>query len=465
MLRSIGRKLSSSSRKVHDSTESLESQEPNVGRTSTEFQSSLKASKSVYYEIMKPTIIVLAICGLYIKPGSRWPVKIYPYAVVAILWFNAFKFCSAYEFFYGGNESMSAILIIKIVTNLWFFGCCSLHTCLIVNQSFASREASLVQQLDLLLDYNIDSEKIGKKLLRRLNLINFGLFLFGIFNSSAIFISYFGPKELFNAFALFLTPFHKTEWAAQSVPYKLFTAITCSFTSITWMMSLGYYSSHCLIIRTLFDNFNQKFVDFIQNNVIVSSEVCPTDRFSVSCGENLYNRECQKNFACEPKFEQFRRWHLKLTQAVRTIDKCYQHFVAISLSIYIPIALLLLYILSDWNGSCVQGILQILYPFWTASSLLIIALTVIMASRIHSAAHDCLDDLFNIDLEKFSMSLCFKVNMMISRLSGDKIGLTSLGLFVITNDFILTVVGTLLTYFFVAFQFKDSSKSGEQCSQ
>jgi len=72
-------------------------------------------------------------------------------------------------------------------------------------------------------------------------------------------LSLFGPDELFNAFSNFLAPFQSSEWAKDSIPYKLFTAFMGSLNSIYMTMTVATFLSHSQILEALLTNFNEKF--------------------------------------------------------------------------------------------------------------------------------------------------------------------------------------------------------------
>jgi hypothetical protein len=328
--------------------------------------------------LMKYPLLILRIFGLYHKKGD-------PYAIaIAILnWFNLFRFMSAYYFWWGGSESFSAPLVLKIIANLWLFACSFNTTIIYLNQEIKSRQPTLLENFYSLME--LKGEHFRVKRLKKVIYIIFAMCLsVSIFNTMAIFISMFGPKFLFAAFKVFLAPFQDSDWAAESVPYKLAISFMMAIMSFHWTLAYALYLAHAMIVIEFFNVFNLKFSRFTKMSILVSKESSILDKsIPTDQNENIFIDTKEKTCVCELKLEEFRITHLKLSFVVHLLDRCYKQFIAVTLVFYIMIILLVLYIISDWSGSCISGLLVVLYPFWMIISLLILMLTVIFASRIH----------------------------------------------------------------------------------
>ncbi len=208
----------------------------------------------------------------------------------------------------------------------------------------------------------------------------------GLANCILVIVAFFGPKELLTAYVMFLSPFHNQKWAQDSVPFKLLMAILAFIGSIYWTMTVATYLNHSLIIDNILANFNQKFTEFVENSVITSFGSKFIDKtVSFTCYESIYNKEKdEKKIVCEYAFERYRIWHLKICSAIRQADKCYSEFLAIILIIYITNSFLLIYVMSNWTGNCVVGLLQFAYPYWFIGGVLILAIILWSASRINT---------------------------------------------------------------------------------
>ncbi|RNA43864.1 hypothetical protein BpHYR1_026121 [Brachionus plicatilis] len=333
----------------------------------------------------------MRIVGLFHRKNDKWFLKAYPLLVIIIQWLSFARLFSLFEFWDGGSDSLSAELVYKIIFILWCF--------------LTSARAA--------------------------------------FNSITSFISLFGSDYFFQAFSLFLAPFHKETWSRHNVPYKIFNNILISYSSFIWMITISYYLALCEMTVFIFKNFNRQFRNLVNNKTLVS-----------------HKQFLQENrYEVEDKFDELRKKHLKIGKTIQQMNKCYQQFVGIILIIYTTGLLMLLYIITDWNGHCIQGILTILYPFWTFCCLFILILSITFAARVQEKFSEILDDLLEVDLDEFNNSLCFKVNLMISKLTHGKPYLTAFGMININKEFILTIFGTLITYFIVVNELKSPNQT------
>jgi hypothetical protein len=342
--------------------------------------------RNIYEEVMQIPLKMLRCLGLYHCKTDRFWFKLYSIFYLAAIWLFLFKFFTAFL----GESSFSAKLIYKIVTALWLFTCCSLASILFFNQEKSNREVSLSKQFSLLLCYEFSSDKVRK--LKKNLLIKYLIFLFSsFFNSISIFLSLFGPEELFNAFSNFLAPFQSSEWAQDSIPYKLFTALMGSLNSIYMTMTVATFLSHSQILEALLTNFNEKFTEFNQTSIIASEDRSESSNKKSTMNNNPSQHDFFQNIkdkerrtVSENEFERFRIWHLNVCLAVKQVDKCYSEFLALILAAYITISFLLIYVMSNWSGNCVSGILQAAYPFWFITSIAILALVLRVASQINT---------------------------------------------------------------------------------
>jgi hypothetical protein len=335
-----------------------------------------------YWRIMKIPIIYMRIFGLNYRKSDPLLFKVYNMAVLAALWTNFLKFITVLV---ESNESFSASLVLKIVTQIWLFSCATNTAIIFINNQRAGREAKLIDEYNQLWEQYSNSNVSEKKLKLKILIIMTSALVVGLFNSVTGFISLFGPNALFVAYGQLLAPFHNSDWAKASIPYKLLIAIILSYTSLSWTMCIGYFIAHCQILNALLRNFNIEFKEFVSSNIIVSkNSVCLNQIVELNRKDNIYENKRLKRYSTEDRFEEFRFRHLKLCFCVRTLNNCYKELISFILIFYVPIEFLLLFIISDWRGNCVVGLMEILYPFWFIVSLSIVVILIMNASVIHT---------------------------------------------------------------------------------
>ncbi|XP_046338965.2 uncharacterized protein LOC124120234 [Haliotis rufescens] len=69
-------------------------------------------------------------------------------------------------------------------------------------------------------------------------------------------------------------------------------------------------------------------------------------------------------------------------------------------------------------------------------------------------AHSLLDDIFSIGTQDATVEQHAQLNLFLSKLTGTSVGFTAIDFFVIKKEFILTLSGLFVTYFFLLLQFK-----------
>lgn len=331
-------------------------------------------------DVLKYPNKFMRVFGLYHTKQDNIVFKIYALALCVIDWTNFFRLFTVYK----SSESLSAELVLKMVTHIWFFICAFLATIIFINQEVNSRQPHLMKNLTWVMS---SKEAVCNK--KRLRVIIYTIysvtFVFAAINFSATVISFFGPKVLFSGFRLFLAPFHNSEWAAGSVPFKLAILFLTGVTSFHWCLTTAVYLVHCIILIEFMRVFNVEFKSFVKKSILVSSDNDMLGR-TIACNfdENIFIEATEKMCVCDRKFEKYRILHLKLSYNVQLLDKCYREFIGINVIFYTIIVLLLVYVMSDWQGNCVNGIMVGLYPFWTVVSGSFLLLVVIFAALIHS---------------------------------------------------------------------------------
>lgn len=221
-------------------------------------------------EFLKYPNILLRIFGLFHRPEDPLVLKIYALTFCFIDWLNLARFISAFEIFYGRSEPLLALLILKIISALWYFICAINSTIIYVNQESVCRQRAFITYIHPLLAA-LDTKR-RHTITKHVYLINILSSSFILLNVVVISVSFFGPKVLFSGFQTFLAPFHDSEWAKDSIPYKCLIIVFTVVTTSHFMLSNALYMSHCIIVIHLLCAFNTKFNDFVHDSVLVASE-------------------------------------------------------------------------------------------------------------------------------------------------------------------------------------------------
>ncbi|XP_060070613.1 uncharacterized protein LOC132550537 [Ylistrum balloti] len=100
-----------------------------------------------------------------------------------------------------------------------------------------------------------------------------------------------------------------------------------------------------------------------------------------------------------------------------------------------------------------------IYSYVSFSSWVLMNVTVILtishtAAKVNEKAHSHLEYLYDVDMSQASPFESLELQMFLSKLNGPPLGFTVLGFVTITKEFILTLGGIIMTYFFLLLQFK-----------
>jgi hypothetical protein len=354
---------------------------------------------------------VLRVFGLYHHSNDHWSFKTYRIFIILLQMFSFIRFIFLFKFIWGESESFSALLVYKITTFLWSFGC-TLNNIIFF---FIHRNEEKIEKFgqifeEIVQEFADEAKreiKCAKKIVITTLLISLILIASNIL---ACLISIFGPKDLYEAFYLITTPFQDSEWAHESVVYKLFVIILFVYGMSSWFLPLVYFYNYCLVTKRLLIHFNAKFGLFIvKNEITIRNEKVLVD---------------------EEAFDELTKWQIKLTFLIRSLNTCFQFFIGLNIVVYIPVVFLLCYIMSDWTGNCVVGFFQFLYPFWLVLGLADLLIIILNAAKINTLvsffffpkfffkniylclilkAHAPLKDIFHIKTKKFSSQGHFQV--------------------------------------------------------
>lgn len=322
---------------------------------------------------MKFSFLIMKIFGSYFDKKQHWLYKFYCCLVLIGLFLDFFKTINVFNFFIGESEVFNAFLVLKIIGLMWLLLCSFNNVILVINQAKNDRQQLYFKNCNILFKYSKNSKAQVKYL---------SLFIYIVY---IIALTIIIGQYVFQIYCTFFTtefasyivlaPFHRTDWAKNSIPYKIFVTLLQAYTASAWVLPVAYYAMQCAISYSLLDEFNHQFKYFVDNNAIVPNN----NRYSMSTEV----REDGKNYANEKSFDHFIDWHLKLCNTVRVLNQCYKEFIGLTLLLNIPMIFLLLYIMADWNGNCVTGLNQFMYPFWLFSLSIILLIVLSLAISLN----------------------------------------------------------------------------------
>jgi len=259
----------------------------------------------VHSKIMRHPKIILRLFGFYHEKTDGLAIKAYCISMLLIIWFNSLRYFFSFEIIYGRSEKF---LSINFLYKLIFITSHPLYatysTIIFINQEFNNRERMLLDELNSLFQYVKDVETSAKKLSIIIKIIflltftNSTILCFG-FIKGVFFSDHLSHNER-ELVKIHLSPFHRQDWPQNSLSFKIGICIIRSLSGIHASFTVAYFLSYCKILLFLFDDFNRKFQGFILDSQSKTNE---------------------------NEFEKYRLLHLKLVNAVKKMDVCYNQFL------------------------------------------------------------------------------------------------------------------------------------------
>ncbi|XP_067670472.1 uncharacterized protein [Haliotis asinina] len=158
----------------------------------------------------------------------------------------------------------------------------------------------------------------------------------------------------------------------------------------------------------------------------------------------------------ETRFNALVIHHGHITEVLEDVSNYVQHSLFTYVFLSAPVTSAVLYSILSKNINSEE---VMVYSVLCAWALLCIGCRLLLDAHVSSKAHGTLQYVWGLDKERFSGKGLQKVNLFVSRLTGDTIGYNIHGLFTITMPTLLGIAGTLITYIFVVVQFKPSDSS------
>ncbi|XP_046565863.1 uncharacterized protein LOC124274542 [Haliotis rubra] len=169
--------------------------------------------------------------------------------------------------------------------------------------------------------------------------------------------------------------------------------------------------------------------------------------------KELSNSQCDNT---ESRFNTLVIHFDHITEILEDISNYVQHSIFTYVFMTLPVTCAVLYSILSKHVSSEE---VMVYSVWCVWALLCVGCRLLIDALVSSKAHGTLQYVWGLDKQRFSGKGLQKVNLFVSRLTGDTIGYNIHGLFTITMPTLLGIAGTLVTYIIVVVQFKPSDSS------
>ncbi|XP_048259664.1 uncharacterized protein LOC124120242 [Haliotis rufescens] len=383
---------------------------------------------------MKPLLMSMKIFGFYFDPQqdsntleqsqhgrkriSTWLLaffshRVYCYMVLLLLWSN---FVRCVVGIFPLNESLPLMLIFTS----WYLQCSLNATIMIVSCQRLSHLRSFFQHWDSLFDNNVTKE-IGCgficpiKYLKVATSCGWALFFINIASVFTITLGNLSTSKPF--LGAIVRPFPEEQWAVA------LSLILHSLNAGAWVFPVIFVVVVSRVIQGQFLRFGQ----------VLSKQIKEAD-------DNIPER-----------LPELRSRYTQLCQAVDIINRTFKWILGLSLFLQVLLACFITYqMINDPQETFTTST----HLFWLGSCFVIIILLTRCSSDVHDSAHSLLDDIFNIGTKNATSELLGQLNLFVAKLTGTSTGFTAINFFVITNEFLLTLCGLFITYFFLLLQFK-----------
>ncbi|XP_067681331.1 uncharacterized protein [Haliotis asinina] len=383
---------------------------------------------------LKPLLMTMKLFGMYFNPKQDSSTLEYPpngrkristsilaffghrmycYMVLLLMWFNFVRCAVAVPPY---NESLP----FRILLTFWYLQCALNATIMVVSCQRHSHLRSFYYQWDSLLQNNT-SNHIGRGFKCQVKYFMFptlcGWIAFSMGTAAAFTISVGNLSTSKIFLSEIVKPFPETQWA---VALHLILHIFCS---AAWIFPVIFVFVVSRIIKAQFHRFGKVLSKQIQE-----------------AGDHIPER-----------LPELRSLYMQFCQAVNIINRTFKWILGISFFLQVFLACFTLYQMI--NGP--QGMfLFFANSFWLGSCFLLIILLTRSSSDVHEAAHCLLDDVYKIGTKHATSELLGQLNLFVFKLTGGSTGFTAINFFVVTHEFVLTLGGMFITYFFLLLQFK-----------
>ncbi|XP_071092660.1 uncharacterized protein [Haliotis cracherodii] len=153
--------------------------------------------------------------------------------------------------------------------------------------------------------------------------------------------------------------------------------------------------------------------------------------------QELANSQCEDT---EARFNTLVIHHGHITEVLEDINNYVQHFIFTSVFMTLPVTCAIIHSILSKSVNSEEVIVYSTGCVW---ALLCVGLRLLVDALVSSKAHGTLQYVWRLDKERFSGTGLQKMNLFVSRLTGDTIGYNIHGLFTITMPTLLGAHGHL----------------------
>ncbi|XP_067680009.1 gustatory receptor for sugar taste 64a-like [Haliotis asinina] len=385
-------------------------------------------------ERMKPLLVSMKLFGIYFDPKQddntsgqlqngrkRIPTRIlafighrqYCYMVLLLLWINFFRVIVG---IFPPNETLP----FRVLNMSWYLQCTLNVSVMVFSCQKLSQLRSFYNYWDSLYKHNVTNQ-IGcgfKCPVKYLMFATSGGWVLFFINIAAAFTILFGNLSTSKDFLDdMLQPFPEETWA---VALQIILHV---ISSGAWVFPVIFLAVISRIIKDQFFIFRR----------ILSKQIQEAGDHIPHCLPELRSR------------------YMQLCEAVIIINRTFKWILGTSFFLQVFMACFNLYQMINRPQEMFTLFAN---SFWLGSGALIIILLTRSSSDVHEAAHSLLEDIFHTGTKNATTELLGQLNLFVSSLTGRSTGFTVVDFFVIKKEFLLTMAGLFITYFFLLLQFK-----------
>ncbi|XP_046339200.2 uncharacterized protein LOC124120425 [Haliotis rufescens] len=349
------------------------------------------------------------------KPPRLWRSinRLYCYTVLLLLWFNVGR-CAI------GVFPLNEGLPLRIILMTWMLLCALNATIVITACQKLTHLRCFYKHWDSLFQCPV-TDSLGCGFLFSRHYCRVGTaagWFVSLVNIAALCVFMFGNLPLSPVYiTTFARPFPESQLVV------IFSVVLHVFQSGAWIFPIIFMSITSRVIRAQFFRFGQ----------VLSKQIEQADGH------------------IPHQLPELRFRYTQLCQAVDIINRSYKWLLGTCFILNIFLACFVSYEII--NGPLDTFVITV-NVFWLGGSVVCILVLAISSSDVHDAAHSLLDDIFSIGTRDASVEQLGQLNLFVSKLTGTSIGFTAIDFFVITKEFLLTLGGLFMTYFFLLLQFK-----------
>ncbi|XP_013393155.2 uncharacterized protein LOC106160930 [Lingula anatina] len=400
-------------------------------------------SQSEIYQLFKPFLALMSVLGLYHERRSGAKVhdaflsdkknstaklnwwKVYGVVAVVVLWLNAVRGFTAFD----GSESLSSPFVFFKVLYVAYYIYCALLSTLCFHMCNQEDGLGTFWQEVAQLEHEIPTIVKANGLRRVISVSAAFAIIFVLFN----FVYMLSTTVIGAQFPFFFTPFDRfvnmTVMTTESGLVLGFTCLVGLIMSGAAYASVALFVCVCYVHYCSFREFNAEFKEAVKHSIK---------------SERLID------------LETYRRKHQKICRLMEISDDLFSAFVAFTLVFSTGLLCLLIYILIYHFSAVTSSVINIIaFTIWISQFILQLTL-ISMGAFVNHQAHSPLSELHDIQLDPFKIDQLIPFQMFLNKLSVNPIGFSALGLFTIDKPTILTIIGMVLTYFFLMIQFQPS---------